>query len=492
MSEPLRYLTKSKFLHGEQCSKLLWFDWNAKHLIPAPDQQTLAVLEEGKSVGALARQMFPDGVEVSASSFDEAVMESAQAIQERRPLFEAAFIYNDCAIRADILIPNGDGSWNLIEVKSTTAVEEIHLQDVAFQLHVLKGAGLRINRCIVAHINSAFVKQGPVDPHLFFALADVTDQVMALRERIEASVDEMLRLVRLPEAPAVEIGRWCDHPHVCPLHDTCWRHLPEQNVTELYRGGDKSFRLLARGVTRIADIPADAELTDRQAIQHRVAKTGLAHMDKGAIQAFLRQIKYPVSSLDFESWNSAIPTLDGTRPYAQVCFEYSLHILHSPDATPEHYVHLAESVDDPRPAFMRSLQGLLPSEGSVIGFNVSFELARLRECSEVLPEFRPWVDNIQRRALDLLPVFRSFAFYDARQRGSCSLKAILGPLTGQTYDDLDVRNGTTASTEFLRIMRGEVDEMERQRVCRALEQYCSRDTESLLWIISVLQELVAE
>lgn len=492
MSDPLQYLTKSRFLHGSQCSKLLWTSWNAAHLLPTPDQQTLAVFEEGNKVGALAQQMFPGGVEIISNSFEQAVAESARAIQERRPVFEAAFVYNHCAIRADVLTPNEDGSWNLIEAKSTTAVEEIHLQDVAFQLHVLTGAGVRINRCIVAHINSAFVKHGPVDPHLFFTLADVADQVLALRDRIETSADEMLRIVRLPEAPAVQIGRWCDHPHACPLHDTCWHHLPEQNVTELYRGGDKSFRLLARGVTRIADIPLDEELTARQAIQHRVAKTGRAHVDKAAIQAFLNQFKYPLSSLDFESWNIAIPTLDGTRPYAQVCFEYSLHILRSPDGAPEHYVHLAESVDDPRIAFMRGLQRVLPSAGSVIGFNISFELARLRECSEVLPEFRPWVDDIQRRALDLLPVFRAFAFYDARQGGSCSLKAILAPLTGKTYDDLAVRNGTMASTEFLRVMTGVVDEAERQRVRRALEMYCSRDTESLLWIIVALQKLVTE
>jgi hypothetical protein len=170
MNESVRFLTKSRFLHGSQCSKLLWTGWNAEKLLPAPDQQTLAILEEGKKVGALAQQMFPDGVEISGSGFEEAVTESTQAIQERRPVFEATFVYNNCAIRADVLIPNQDGSWNLIEVKSTTAVEDVHLHDVAFQRNVLTGAGLRINRCIVAHINSAFVKHGPVDPHLFFTL----------------------------------------------------------------------------------------------------------------------------------------------------------------------------------------------------------------------------------------------------------------------------------------------------------------------------------
>jgi len=487
---PVRFLTKSRFLQGKQCSKLLWF--SAEDLLPAPDQQTLAIFEEGKKVGALARQLFPGSIEIGGNSFEEAVAESAHAIQQRRPLFEPAFVYGECAVRVDVLIPDEDGGWSLVEVKSTTTVEEIHFHDAAFQIHVLIGAGLRINRCFVAHINATFVKRGPINPREFFTLADVTAQVEALRYGIKTEVEKMLSVIRQPEAPAVPIGRWCDHPYPCRLRETCWRHLPDQNVTHLYRGGNKSFRLLARGITRIADVPVDVKLTARQAIQHRVAKTGRAHVDKYAIQAFLDQIKYPVSSLDFESWSTAIPTLDGTKPYAQVCFEYSLHIVRSPGAELEHQVHLAESVDDPRPAFMHSLQSVLPSEGSVVGYNIGFELARLKECCEVLPQYRPWAEDVQRRAFDLLPVFRSFAFYDAGQGGSCSLKAILHPMTGKSYSDLDVRDGSQASAEFLRVMVGDVEDTERQRVRSALERYCSRDTESLLWIISALQRLVAE
>ena len=33
-------LSKSTFLMGRQCSKLLWFRYNAKDQIPAPDEST--------------------------------------------------------------------------------------------------------------------------------------------------------------------------------------------------------------------------------------------------------------------------------------------------------------------------------------------------------------------------------------------------------------------------------------------------------------------
>jgi len=37
------FISKSKFLWGLQCPKLLWTSCNAKHLIPAPDATTQAV-----------------------------------------------------------------------------------------------------------------------------------------------------------------------------------------------------------------------------------------------------------------------------------------------------------------------------------------------------------------------------------------------------------------------------------------------------------------
>src|SRR6266446_1784155 len=53
------YLSKSKYLWGLQCHKLLWHAYNAKDLIPERDAATQAIFDQGHEVGALAKQIFP-------------------------------------------------------------------------------------------------------------------------------------------------------------------------------------------------------------------------------------------------------------------------------------------------------------------------------------------------------------------------------------------------------------------------------------------------
>jgi|ERR1017187_5034735 hypothetical protein len=301
----------------------------------------------------------------------------------------------------------------------------------------------------------------------------------------------MFSTIRLKEKPEVRIGPQCNDPYTCPLHETCWNHLSEGNVTELYRGGAKRFQLLVRGTTAIADIPDDFKLTDNQEIQRQAAKTGRPHVNKSAIRAFLETIKYPAAYLDFETWSAAIPLLNGVRPYEQIVFQYSLHVQRSPGAKPEHFSHLAQGTGDPRPEFMRSLRAALPTEGSVITFNSSFEAGRLKECCGLMPEFQPWVTNIQRRMVDLLVPFRKFHFYDPKQSGSCSMKFVLPALTGTSYDHLPIRDGTAASLQYLRATFGNVSDAERNRIRNDLDQYCCLDTFGMFAITEALKALAS-
>jgi hypothetical protein len=95
------FISKSKFLCGLQCQKLLWHAYNAKNLIPEPDASQQAIFDQGHEVGALAKQLFPGGIEVGQGIVDiETVLKLSQsAIKQRRPLFEAAFAF-DAATRA--------------------------------------------------------------------------------------------------------------------------------------------------------------------------------------------------------------------------------------------------------------------------------------------------------------------------------------------------------------------------------------------------------
>ena len=146
MGQP--FISKSKFLWGLQCPKLLWHAYTAKHLIPEPDVAQQAIYDQGHEVGALAKQLYPDGVEVGENviDLDETLRLTTEALKLRRPLFEAAFAANGGYCRVDVLVPVRRDEWDIIEVKSTTSVKEVHLHDLAFQSWVLASAGLRVSQ----------------------------------------------------------------------------------------------------------------------------------------------------------------------------------------------------------------------------------------------------------------------------------------------------------------------------------------------------------
>src|SRR5690242_17877745 len=135
-------LSKSKFLSGLQCHKRLYLDTTHPELAEPPDPATQALLAMGTEIGQLARRRFPGGVLVPPSlrPRDAAIAKTATLLQDPDlpAIFEGAFEYNGVVVRVDILErvhePEGTRSaWRLIEVKSSTRVKEVHLDDLAIQ-----------------------------------------------------------------------------------------------------------------------------------------------------------------------------------------------------------------------------------------------------------------------------------------------------------------------------------------------------------------------
>ena len=230
------YVSKSKFLWGRQCKRLLWCAYNAKEQIPETDAATQAIFDQGHEVGALAKALFSDGIEVSAGATDfaQVLRQSLEAAKQRKPLFEAGFVYNCAFARVDILNPVAKDAWDIVEVKSSTQVKDVNLIDLAFQAFVYNGAGLKIRRCCVMHVNRDYERRGPVDPKKFFKLVDVTSDVSGLGQDIREQLDEMFRTIGLKQEPDMHIGPHCSDPYLCPLQDKCWSFLPPDSVFDLY------------------------------------------------------------------------------------------------------------------------------------------------------------------------------------------------------------------------------------------------------------------
>jgi len=487
-------ISKSTFLQGLQCPKLLWNAYHAKHLFPKVDDATQAVFDQANAVEALAKRMFPNGIEIATdpSDFERAIRLTQEALPLRRPIFEASFAANGGYARADILNPVGQDEWDIVEVKSTTRVKDVHLSDLAFQVWVYAAAGLKIRRCFICCVNNDYVKEGEIDAERFFDHHDVSAEVREILGFITAQVRTMETVIASAECPKVPIGKQCSSPFDCPLKDHCWSFLPPRNVLELYcdtKG--RGFDLVSRGILRLADIPADYTLSERQTIQRKVAISGQPHVSRIKLERFLAELKYPLHFLDFESLATAIPIFDGTRPYEQIPFQFSLHLVREVGAAPEHRKFLAEGRNDPRPEFMRQLVSAVESDGSIVVYNAAFEKGRLRECAEAFPQFAGWADAVIDRMLDLMIPFRGFQFYHPDQCGSASIKSVLPTLTGKDYKGLEIQEGGMASREFFRVTFTDVDASERARVREELDRYCCQDTEAMLWILEILRAQVS-
>jgi hypothetical protein len=492
---PKPFLSKSKYLNGIQCPKLLWHHYNAKDKLPEVDKQTQAIFDQGHNVGELAKKLFPNGIDIEWElSYEEVIKQSQELLKEGKPLFEAGFLFNRTYARVDVLDPVGKGQYDIIEVKSGSSVKEINHHDVAFQRYCYQGAGVPIRRCHLMHIDTSYVKHGELDLEQLFAKEDITDSLDLYGNSVEDNVQEMLSVIASKKCPDCDIGPHCDDPYECGLKEICWAKVwkHDNSVFTLPYARGRQWELYGQGIIKNDQIPSDFPLTEKQRIQVETEKTGQPHIDKATIRSFLDQLAYPVYYMDFETFgfNMPIPMLDNTHPYGQVPFQFSVHVLQSPDSEPTHHSWLWDGEGDPRPKFLKQLKASLGEEGSIVVYNQGFECSRLRESSEVCPDYVNWVDEVVDRIVDLLPPFRSFGVYYPSQHGSASLKKVLPALTGKNHADLEISEGGEASDEFMRVTFGDVSKVEKEKVRKNLEEYCGLDTMGMVDIVEKLEWLL--
>ena len=535
-----KLLTKSNYLLGLQCPKLLWVTKNDKQRLPEHDEITLKKFSDGHILGELATRVFPEGQNIPDENFKENLENTKKLIKKGVPLFEPAFMVDSLYSRADVLVPVGgstDGhdsgepdEWDIVEVKSATRVKDVNLHDVAFQKYVYEKAGLKIRKSFLMHINNQYVRDGEIEPSELFVQTEITEKVEEFSEGIELRIEEMAKIINSKEEPSCKISVSCSDPYDCSIKDECWGDVPENSVFDFYRMlKRKCFELYDSGIVCLNDVPEDVKLNDKQSIQRRLAMApkgvppaqmasadadrvgnGGVHIDKVEIKNFLRNLKYPIYYLDFETINPAIPKFDGMRPYQRIPFQFSLHVQDEEGGELRHISFLAEGTSDPRPKFMQALKDNLGEMGSVLVYNQGFEKGVFNEGATALDapkgvppaqmasadadkvgKFREWYDeNILPRIKDLWDVFRNFYYYDSRQKGSASIKAVLPVLSDLSYGDLDIQKGDLASLEYERVTYDpSVSDEERARVREALERYCELDTLAEVEIVGRLGEV---
>lgn len=204
---------------------------------------------------------------------------------------------------------------------------------------------------------------------------------------------------------------------------------------------------------------------------------------------------------DFETANLAIPVVDGTKPYEQVVYQYSIHVILDPKDydfkkmhNVVHYEWLAENRKDFHIDAWKNFVKVFEKhgEGTYVAWNDSFEKGCLRRAqTEHLNDNEiKWIDRIADETIDLMVPFRNKYYYHKDLKGSYSIK-YAGPHFAEeiNYKDLPlVQRGDQSAAVAKKWLRDESEQSEQEwKMAReGMLKYCEYDT---LLMVAILQRL---
>jgi predicted RecB family nuclease len=472
--------------------KSLYLNFFHKQFNIERDEQDTKKFEIGHDVGKYAQQLFPSGVDcgyVLTNDRNKSIELTRQYINEGKTIiYEAAFEYDGLLCFSDILVKDGN-EWIIYEVKSSAYAKNYYTDDVSFQYYVIS-KNIPVKDAFVVYLNSQYVRHGDIDIKQLFAMESVFEKAINLQDNIKLNTDEYKKITELKTIPEIRISEHCKEPFTCDFKGFCWKDIPEYSVFDIQNMRGKQYDLYNMGVVNIEDIPPDFSLNDKQRLEINSYLNNTDYVDKAAIKEFLNKVSYPLYFLDFETYMSAIPEFDNSRPYQPIPFQFSLYYKESKESEAIPYSFLADTTDDPRKAFIENLIAKIEKLCIVIVYFAGFEKSRINDLARDFPEYKEQLDNINSRIVDLMEPFRQKAYYKPSMKHSYSLKAVLPAIDPKySYDNLNIQEGSEASNEFVRL-RTVSDNTEIENIRKNLIDYCNRDTYGMVVILEELERII--
>ena len=204
-------VTKTDFVRGMQCPKMLWLDAHKKEerIIP-PEVQ--ARLNKGNEFGDGAMGLF--GPYKETTTYREngwldytAMLEKTKAWLEdgTKVICEAAFSNygNYCAI--DIL-KKGLFGYDIYEVKDSAKVEEQFIMDIGFQRYLALRCGVKIRKCFIIYHGE---ENNP------YKIEDVTTKAKEYSQLVDENIWRLAKIKKQAEEPMIIPGEQCKCPYEC-------------------------------------------------------------------------------------------------------------------------------------------------------------------------------------------------------------------------------------------------------------------------------------
>ena len=249
-------ISKTDFVRGLQCEKMLWLDAHRpeERVIP-PEIQ--AKLDAGNEFGDKAMGIFGPFVETTCFKEDgrlfyaemirktQALLESGESV-----ICEAAFSWygNYCA--ADILRRDGE-KYALYEVKNTFTVRKEFITDLGFQRLILRKSGVPLSASFLilrgdentpqtedndtlknqpettkggGHVCVEYIEH----ENFRYKIVDVTRAAKLMEKTAEQQIFALGKIKRKDAVcPSISIGEHCNDPYPCWYQGFCQKDQPK-------------------------------------------------------------------------------------------------------------------------------------------------------------------------------------------------------------------------------------------------------------------------
>ena len=444
-------------------------------------------------VEAYAKQLFTYGLDLPeyvSPTDTQQVLTDTNSVY-----FQPSFsTIKDVFARIDVLERLTDGTWHIYEVKSSTSIKKDRkhrqIEDVCFQKYVLTECGYVVSKVSIIHLNKVYVKKGAIIPNELLEITDVTEAVNGIYSKVVNTINAASNFIN--KEVINETVCSCKHK-TRSNHCDSFRYfnttIPDYSIYEIGRISAKKIGLLADNEQlAIIGIPLDFELNVNQQTQVESVKQEQPIINQPNIKRDLDALKFPLHFIDYETYASAIPRLDGLSPHKHLTFQVSIHTL-TEDGTLTHFEYLLDAMKMPID-MIQAMQYFTGSTGTFVSWHASFEIGRNKDLIEWLPQFTNYLTYVNEHTFDLETIFKK-DYIDYRFHGSSSIKKVLPVLCPDiSYSDLDVNNGTMALDTWGRMILDPNFNNDIAETRKNLLDYCELDTLAMVKIYEVLKETI--
>ena len=213
-------LTKSSFVKGRQCAKLLHLYTFKRNEQTPVSKELQKVFDRGHSFEDYVRENgFPGGVNVKdeVSKFGYLNSYTKRVLSEpgSKVLYEATFIEDEVLVMCDILTKDQNGRIDIYEIKLNKELNEAIWNDLAIQYTICKqrfGNKLRSFNAILREDESG----------QHWTVKDMTEQLDLKVNQVQDQIVEFKNVLENQE-PEINMGEHCNKPYTCAFKEYCTR-----------------------------------------------------------------------------------------------------------------------------------------------------------------------------------------------------------------------------------------------------------------------------